>query len=105
MASHEFRTPLTVIDGHAQRLIKLSNCLKAGEIAERAGRVRGAVLRMTNLIDNLLDSSRLMDGGGGLYFDPIPIDLVIVCTRSATCIERLRPDRRSQRSSERESCC
>ncbi len=75
MASHEFRTPLTIIDGHAQRLIKLNDRLRPGEAKERAGKIRGAVLRMTNLIDNLLNSSRLIDGGAGLYFHPAEIDL------------------------------
>ncbi len=75
MASHEFRTPLSIIDGHAQRLIKLKDRLTAGEIDERAGKVRGAVLRLTHLIENLLDSSRLIDAGAGLYFHPEEIDL------------------------------
>jgi two-component system, OmpR family, sensor kinase len=75
MASHEFRTPLSIIDGHAQRLIKLKERLAPAEIDERAGKVRGAVLRLTHLIDNLLDSSRLIDAGAPLYFHPEEIDL------------------------------
>jgi two-component system, OmpR family, sensor kinase len=75
MASHEFRTPLTIIDGHAQRMIKTKDRLSAEEIAERAGKVRAAVLRMTNLMDNLLNSARLFDGGAGLYYHPDEIDL------------------------------
>src|SRR5580693_5169965 len=75
MASHEFRTPLTIIDGHAQRLIKMSKSLEDVEISERAGKVRGAVLRMTHLIENLLNSSRLIDSGVGLYFHPAKFDL------------------------------
>src|SRR6266436_1966201 len=75
MASHEFRTPLTIIDGHAQRLIKLKDRMPTEEINERAGRVRGAVLRITHLIDNLLNTSRLFDGGAGLYFHPEEIDV------------------------------
>jgi two-component system, OmpR family, sensor kinase len=75
MASHEFRTPLSIIDGHAQRLIKLKDRLAPAEISERAGKVRGAVLRLTHLIDNLLDSSRLIDAGAPLYFHPEEIDL------------------------------
>jgi signal transduction histidine kinase len=73
MASHEFRTPLTIIDGHAQRLIKLKDRAATDEINERAAKVRGAVLRITHLIDNLLNTSRLFDGG--LYFRPEEIDL------------------------------
>jgi two-component system OmpR family sensor kinase len=75
MASHEFRTPLTIIDGHAQRMIKTNDRLSPEEIAERAGKVRGAVLRMTSLMDNLLNSSRLFDGGAGLYYHPVEIDM------------------------------
>jgi signal transduction histidine kinase len=75
MASHEFRTPLTIIDGHAQRLIKLKDRMSTDEINERAGKVRGAVLRITHLIDNLLNTSRLFDGGAGLYFRPEEIDV------------------------------
>jgi len=81
MASHEFRTPMTVIDGHARRLIKLKDSIGPAEIGERAGKVRSAVLRMTQLIDNLLNSSRLIDGGlgggggGGQYFHPAEMDM------------------------------
>jgi two-component system, OmpR family, sensor kinase len=75
MASHEFRTPMTVIDGHARRLVKLKDSMMPGEIGERAGKIRSAVLRMTHLIDNLLNSSRLIDGGAGHYFDPAEMDV------------------------------
>ncbi len=75
MASHEFRTPLTIIDGHAQRLIKMRDRIATDEIGERAGKVRSAVLRLTHLIDNLLNSSRLIDGGAGLYFHPAEIEV------------------------------
>lgn len=75
MASHEFRTPLTVIDGHARRLDKTKDSVAPAEIGERAGKIRSAVLRMTHLIDNLLNSSRLIDGGASLYFEPAEIEL------------------------------
>jgi len=75
MASHEFRTPLTIIDGHAQRLIKLKAELQPQQIVERAEKVRSAVLRMTSVMDNLLTSSRLLDGEPGLYFHPTKFDV------------------------------
>ena len=75
MASHEFRTPLTIIDGHAQRLIKTKDTLPPAEIGERAGKIRAAVLRLTHLIDNLLNSARLFDGGAALYFHPAEMDM------------------------------
>jgi two-component system, OmpR family, sensor kinase len=75
MASHEFRTPLTIIDGHAQRLNKLRDRIGVDEIITRAGKIRAAVLRMTHLIDNLLTSTRLVESGAGLYFHPQEVDL------------------------------
>jgi two-component system, OmpR family, sensor kinase len=75
MASHEFRTPLTIIDGHARRLEKSREGASAREIGERVGKIRAAVLRLTHLIDNLLNSGRLIDGGAELYFEPSELDL------------------------------
>jgi len=75
MASHEFRTPLTVIDGHARRLVKTKDSVTAVEIGERGGKIRAAVLRLTHLIDNLLNSARLIDGGAEPYFHPAEMDL------------------------------
>ena len=78
MASHEFRTPLTIIDGHARRLMKAKNTLNIAEIDERSGKIRAAVLRLTHLIDNLLNSARLADGGAELYFQAEKMDLAAV---------------------------
>jgi two-component system, OmpR family, sensor kinase len=75
MTSHEFRTPLTIIDGHAQRLINAKNRLGPDDVAGRAGRIRSAVLRITSVIDNLIDSSRLIDGDAELYVHPTEFDL------------------------------
>ena len=75
MASHEFRTPMTVIDGHARRLDKTKDTVAPAEISERTGKIRSAVLRMTQLIENLLNSSRLIDGGGGLYLHAAAMDM------------------------------
>ena len=75
MASHEFRTPMTIIDGHARRLIKMKDAITPAEIGERAGKVRSAILRMAHLIDNLLNSSRLIDGGTAHYLHPAELDM------------------------------
>jgi signal transduction histidine kinase len=78
MASHEFRTPLTVIDGHARRLDKIKDAVTASEIGERAGKIRSAVLRMTRLIDDLLNSSRVIDSGAELYLQAAEMDMTPV---------------------------
>ncbi len=75
MISHEFRTPLTAIDAHAQRLVNMRDRLTPADLSERAGRIRSAVQRITGLMDNLLNSSRLMDGEVKLFFHPMPFDL------------------------------
>ena len=72
MTSHEFRTPLTIIDGHAQRLIKTQDRLDATDAAERGSRIRSAVQRITNIMDSLLGASRVLDGRA--VFHPCKID-------------------------------
>lgn len=62
MTSHEFRTPLTVIDAQAQRLIKLKDRLAPHDLLERALRIRSAVTRLTGIMDSLLGDSHLLDG-------------------------------------------
>jgi two-component system, OmpR family, sensor kinase len=99
MASHEFRTPLTVIDGQAQRLINAGHRMPPDDITQRARSVRMAVARMTSVINNLIDASRLIDGQPQLYFHPSEFDLAAllhdVChmhrelTARAQIIERL----------------
>ena len=78
MASHEFRTPLTIIDAHAQRLIAMKDRLGPDDLAERARKIRTSVLRMTHLIHNLIDSTRVIDGDVELYFRPAVADLEVL---------------------------
>jgi len=75
MISHEFRTPLTAIDAHAQRLRNMKAHIQPPDIADRAQRIRSAVQRITSLMDNLLNTSRLMDGEAELFFHPTRFDL------------------------------
>src|SRR3984885_8708567 len=75
MASHEFRTPLGIIDGHAQRFISMRDRLTADELTQRARKVRSTVSRMTQLIDNLIGSARLIDGRIDLNSHRAQVDL------------------------------
>lgn len=62
MASHEFRTPLAIIDGAAQRIIRRAEGMSPDELLERVGKIRQAVIRMTGLIDSTLSASRMEAG-------------------------------------------
>ena len=62
MASHEFRTPLTIIDGAARRLEKRADRWTPQEIVEKAQSIRSTVKRMTMLVERTLDASRLSSG-------------------------------------------
>jgi signal transduction histidine kinase len=90
--THEFRTPLTQIDAHAQRLVNLKDRLQPGDIAGRAGRIRAAVARIVRLIDQLVDTTRLMDGDTGLFFHPEPIDLAAVLREVCRVQRDISPD-------------
>src|SRR4051812_22315212 len=60
--SHEFRTPLMAIDGHAQRLIATKERAKPAEIADRAEKIRAGVFRMTSLVGSLVNAMELARG-------------------------------------------
>jgi signal transduction histidine kinase len=92
MASHEFRTPLGIIDGHAQRMMSMRDRLTADELAERARKVRNAVRRMTQLIANLISSSRLIDGRIGFNYHPTQVDLTAIVREARHLQQELTPD-------------
>ncbi|MBV8840834.1 MAG: HAMP domain-containing histidine kinase, partial [Alphaproteobacteria bacterium] len=94
MASHEFRTPLTTVDGHARRLIKMGDRVVPSEIAERAGKIRRAVQRMTHLIENLLSSSRLTDANASLGLETGAIDLSVLLHEVAQLHREMTPSAR-----------
>jgi signal transduction histidine kinase len=62
MASHEFRTPLTIIDAAAQGLKRRFERLTAEQAGERIDRIRGAVKRMTRLVESTLMAARAEEG-------------------------------------------
>ena len=44
------------------------------DLAERARKIRSAAQRMTQLIDNLIGSARLIDGSIEAYYRPVAVD-------------------------------
>lgn len=61
MVSHQFRTPLAIIDASMQRLLRLGSNVNPDEIARRVNKVRRATQRLTKLIDNTLIADQYVD--------------------------------------------
>jgi signal transduction histidine kinase len=76
--THEFRTPLTQIDAQAQRMTNLKDRLLPQDVADRTGRIRAAVTRIVRMIDQLVETTRLLDGDANLFFHPETMDVVPV---------------------------
>ncbi|WP_135076404.1 PAS domain-containing sensor histidine kinase [Terasakiella sp. SH-1] len=60
--SHEFRTPLTVIDGGAQNIKLFLERGNAEKAASRVEKIRSGVSRLNGMIDEILLSSKLESG-------------------------------------------
>lgn len=69
MASHEFRTPLAIIDSAAQRLLRRGEKPDEGKMDRRIDNIRSAVSRMTQLMESTLAAARFEDGQGTLKVD------------------------------------
>lgn len=76
MVSHEFRTPLTIIDGNAQIIQNRADRLEPAALERRATTIRGAVDRLVRLIESIL-SAHMMDSGR-LSVTPADCDLSLI---------------------------
>jgi len=62
MVSHQFRTPLSIVDASAQRMIRRGREMDENEIRERAGKIRSAVMRLTRLVSSTLNAAKVDAG-------------------------------------------
>lgn len=76
MVSHEFRTPLTIIDGNAQIIQSRADKIDPATLVKRSTTIRSAVDRLVRLIEAIL-SSHMMDSGR-LSAHPAPCDIADV---------------------------
>jgi len=72
MTSHEFRTPLAIIDGEARRIFRRAEMIDQEEIATRMRKIRNAVDRMTRLMESILTVARLE--AGKILIEPVACD-------------------------------
>jgi PAS domain S-box-containing protein len=83
MASHEFRTPLAIIDGAARRLTRRAADLTPNDVTALSDKVHHAVTRMTRLIESTLAAAR--SDAGAIVVEPADCDLSAILT---ACCER-----------------
>jgi two-component system, sensor histidine kinase LadS len=77
MLSHEFRTPLAIIDAAAQRLDR--NLLqREPELLGKTRKIRKAVSRLLNLMENCLADERLAADGASLHLEEIDVRAFIL---------------------------
>ncbi len=62
MVSHEFRTPLAIIDGNAQRLLRRAETITPEQLKKTLGKVRNSVIRLVGLMESVLGAARLESG-------------------------------------------
>ncbi|KJV10503.1 hypothetical protein VZ95_04440 [Elstera litoralis] len=77
MASHEIRTPLTGIDGHARRLERQAEQMTPADIAERAGRIRAAVRRLTEVVESVTRAAQWEQARAEVHLEPQSLAAVL----------------------------
>lgn len=91
MVSHQFRTPLAIIDSNVQRLVRRGGKVTKEEIAQRATRIRTGITRLTRLVEATLDAARL--DTGQIEVKLIPCDLADVVRTACERQKEITPDR------------
>lgn len=61
MVSHQFRTPLAIVDASMQRLIRAAERMTPRQVIDRATKVKNATDRLTYLIERILKADRLLE--------------------------------------------
>ncbi len=83
--SHELKTPVSLIKGYAGTLARTDVTPDPDFVRESAEIIVEEADRLTELIDNLLDASRIQTGA--LSMDPQPVDIAAVAQKT---VERFR---------------
>jgi len=79
MVSHEFRTPLGIIQSSAELLSEFHQRMQPGEREEQLESIARNTRRMAGMMEGVLILSRL--DAGKLDFHPAPLDLNLFCRR------------------------
>jgi PAS domain S-box-containing protein len=86
IAAHELRTPVTGIKGYTQLLARRLRRVGESSAVETLARLDAQVDRLTSLIDDLLDVTRIE--GGSLSFRPGPFELNALLAEIIDVVQR-----------------
>src|SRR5262245_49486702 len=94
MVSHELRTPLTAIIGYSRLLIRQVHGTLTGKQLEQQEAIFRGAMRLSDLINDLLDASRLEAGRVEVHARPTDVrqtaDQVIAVVRAAAHAKQIR---------------
>ncbi len=62
MVSHQFRTPLAILDSSAQRILRRGPGITQDELVARVHKIRNAANRLTRLVEGVLSAAKLDAG-------------------------------------------
>jgi PAS domain S-box-containing protein len=74
MVSHQFRTPLAILDSSAQRILRRGQNITQDELVTRVQRIRNATGRLTRLVESVLNAAKL--DAGRIELNPASCNLV-----------------------------
>lgn len=89
MASHEFRTPLAIIDSIAQRLYRRADRLPEQKVKNLGSKIRNAVARMTNVMESTLVAAKME--AGKLTIKPELCDIKQILSEVCSLQEDISP--------------
>jgi len=92
MISHQFRTPLAIVDSSLQRLVRRAGHLTTEQIADKSEQARLAISRLVRLVESTLDVARLDNGQIDKQTGPWDLDMLIGSAVKQQASER--PDRK-----------
>ncbi len=85
IVSHEFRTPLTGIQGFSEMM--RDEDLNVAEMKEYAADINKDAMRLTRMINEMLDLDRMESGRMTLHREPTDLNAIVI-----EAVDRLRPN-------------
>ncbi|MBN2389119.1 MAG: GAF domain-containing sensor histidine kinase [Anaerolineae bacterium] len=73
VAAHELRTPLTIIRGYSQMLLKAPEIKGDPEYMEMMGGISEGAMRLTDLVNSMIDVAKIDSHILQLYFSPVSL--------------------------------